>query len=182
MFFAVVSLLTSENSPAFSDLWNRLGRIFRLYGVEPVEMPHVSWHVSPVYDMEQLEYALKTRVEEIQPVHARISGLGIFTGKKPVFYLPVVRSPSVHDLHLTLWKEISPFSFRQELNYSPDEWIPHITLNRKVISCDLGGILQELCSLDLRSEIYLDNFAIMYRDDNHDGIGNIFPFSKEKFV
>ncbi len=182
MFFAVVSLLTSENNPAFSDLWNRLGGVFGSYGIELVDMPHVSWHVSPGYDMEPLENTLKILVEGMKSVHARISGLGIFTGKKPVFYLPVVRSPEVHDLHLALWQKISPFSLKQELNYSPEEWIPHITLNRKVISCDLGGILKDLCSLDLRCEITLDNLAIMYRDDHHDGIGKIFPFSPEKLV
>lgn len=182
MFFAVVSLLALENNPAFSEVWTRLKKIFSRYGLELVERPHISWHVSPVYDMEKLEKNLQGLTQGRRQIRASISGLGVFTGKKPVFYLPVVRSPQVHEIHRTIWAEISPCALNQELYYSPEEWIPHITLNRKAFSCNVGEVFQELCSLDLRCEIWLDNFAVIYRDDAHDGVGTIFPFSEEKSV
>lgn len=180
MFFAVVSLLTSENNPAFSEIWKRLRDTFDRFAVELVEMPHVSWNVSPAFEMQELEKSLRRLAEENQPIRTSISGLGVFTGERPVFYLPVVRSPQLHRLHLTLWREISPYTSDQELYYSPEEWIPHITLNRKVLDCNLGDVFQELCSLDLRCEIWFDNFAVMYRDDIHDGVSSIFPFTEEK--
>lgn len=179
MYFAVVSLITSDNNLAFFEAWERLEKIFGNEGIDLVEKPHISWQVSSQYDLNNLEKYLKTRAGEICPVNARISGLGVFTGSKPVFYLPVVRTPQIHNLHQVLWEETACFSINQERYYSPDEWIPHITLNRKAISCNQGEIFQKSCSMELRCEIQLNNFAIMFRDENQDGIRRVFPFGKE---
>ena len=58
------------------------------------------------------------------------SGIGIFTRKEPVIYLPVVRSGELQRIHGEVARAAEPLARGINEYYSAEIWIPHITFGR----------------------------------------------------
>ena len=124
----IVALLESDFYERVEQLWAELSRRFGLQGIYQTPYPHFSYHVSTKYDVERVTAVLQQLAGETAVFTITTSGLGIFTGAKPVLYVPVVRTAVLSQLHERVWTAVQPASRGTQFYYSPDNWLPHITL------------------------------------------------------
>lgn len=124
----VVSLLDAATSEKVEKLWAELAERFGLKGIYSTPFPHFSYHLARQYDLHQLEAAMQGIAQKQRPFQVNAWGLGIFTGKAPVLYVPIVRCDSLNRLHQQVWQEVAELSADANPYYYPDNWIPHISL------------------------------------------------------
>jgi hypothetical protein len=86
----LVSLLDDEHSARVEEVWRDLEREFGLTGISITPFPHYSYQVAREYDPVELETRTRQIASDALPFTVRTCGLGVFTGRKPVLYLPVV--------------------------------------------------------------------------------------------
>jgi 2'-5' RNA ligase len=123
----LVALLDPPATQRVLDLWDELERHFNLRGVLNFPFPHISFNILDTYETEQVEPELRLIAARLKPFMIQTAGLGMFLFPEPVLYIPVVRSPQLNLVHQRLWR-----AFPQKMGsmslYSPDHWVPHITL------------------------------------------------------
>jgi len=124
----VVSLLDEPHQALVDALWTDLERECGLRGVRATPFPHFSYQVAERYDREPLIEALQRFAAAEPPFSVTTSGLGVFTGAKPVVYLPIVRTAALSRFHAALWQAIAGTGFAVQAYYLPDRWLPHITI------------------------------------------------------
>src|ERR1700690_1106703 len=95
----IVSLLDGEARDRIEQLWEELRRDFGVRGIHSKRFPHFSYHVADEYDLAKLRPELEQLAGAMRQFLARASGIGIFTRKEPVIYLPVVRSNELQNIH-----------------------------------------------------------------------------------
>src|SRR5437868_3559901 len=125
---AVVSLLDDHNSQMVEKLWAEIEREFGVRGVYRTPFPHISYHVSGEYNVDEVKTVMQVFARHTSPFHVRMAGLGVFTGTEPVLYIPIVRSPRLSEFQHELWHQVTKTSGRLEFAYRPARWMPHITL------------------------------------------------------
>lgn len=156
----IVSLLDDEAYTAVEALWAELARDHGLGGVRRPPFPHFSYQIAPAYELSRLEAALAAFARNQQPFTVRASGLGIFTGPEPVLYVPVVRTAALSAFHAALWEATAPCATGPDAYYTPDRWMPHITLAQHDIdSALLGPVVASLAARDLAWDTTVDNLA-----------------------
>lgn len=163
----VVSLLNPEAYADVEALWDELTRMFGLGGVRRTPFPHVSYHVAPAYDVPRLEAVLRAFARERSSFHIRASGLGVFSGPAPVLYIPVVRTAELSAFHAALWEATAPCASDLSVYYTPDRWMPHITLAQHDLgAAQLGQVVTAMAPRELTWDITVDNLA--YIEDHGD--------------
>jgi 2'-5' RNA ligase len=96
------------------------------------------------------------------------AGLGIFTGPLPVVYLAIVRDPILTAFHQRVWPALETASTRPSPLYTPEQWVPHITLAQWDITPDtLPALVRQLSDRALQRELVLQNLALLYSSGNH---------------
>ena len=78
--------------------------------------------------MERCKPILKVTALEHAPFEVHTTGLGFFGGEGPVLYLPGCEIASVDASAPFAWDQLSPYGKNPNTFYSPDEWVPHISL------------------------------------------------------
>jgi 2'-5' RNA ligase len=124
----IVSLLDPEHTALVEEIWTQLQHEFGLRGIYATRFPHFSYHLADHYDVDRLTSILQTFVRGRTPMEVKTTGLGIFSGGPLVLYIPVVRGPELHQMHADLWNAVAPVSHGLNPVYSPETWMPHITL------------------------------------------------------
>ena len=142
---AIISKLDPESSGTVTDLWRKLREACGLNAIYDLPLPHLTWMVAEELDIKKSAPILTQISDTTASLTLHTFGLGVFTGKKPVLYLPLVKSVEMIDLHEKIWDQISPFSKDQKLYYSPRLWVPHITLalndlNEETLACAINTI------------------------------------------
>ena len=90
------------------------------------------------------------------------SGLGIFTGSAPVLHIPIVRTSELSELHATVWQQTSPAATGTVDYYSPDNWMPHVTLASGDIHKDnLPEVTRLLSERPLHWNIAVNNLSFI---------------------
>ena len=157
----VVALLDDEHTIAVKALWDELEKECGLTAILETPFPHVSWHVAEGYDIEPLEEKIAQIADQTPPFMIRTAGLGVFSNETPVVYIPVVKDPNLSRLHNWIWEEAQRFGKEIRQQYSPDQWIPHITLAaRDVTREDLPSIFSIFANRSFNWEIKIDCFAL----------------------
>ncbi len=173
----IVSLLDNHHYQLIEDLWAELEREYSVRGVYITPYPHFSYQIAPDYNIEQVEPILHRIASNSRPFSIRTSGLGIFTGTSPVLYIPVVRSPELTRFHETLWPEISQAASGIVEYYSPEQWMPHITIGFGDMSKDkLGHIVRFLSERSFTWEIPTNNIALIYDTGTKQELKSRFDF------
>ena len=124
----IISLLPQPHYDLVENIWQMLEEKCGLDGVLITPYPHFSWQISEEYLEPQTEEIVQNIVKETKPFKVRTNGLGIFSGPSPVIYIPIVKTPALNQLHQKIWKRLTPTSKGLHLLYSPQNWVPHITL------------------------------------------------------
>jgi 2'-5' RNA ligase len=160
--FAVVSLLDEPHGRQVEKLWTELAQRCGVHGIYATPFPHFSYHVATSYDLTRLEAALRRAARQLRPFRVRTTGLGIFQGKTPVVYVPVVRSPELTALHRRLWPLIDKAAGGTLDYYRPEHWVPHITLGHGDIQPEhLPDVVRVLSEHDLTWELTVSNLAVI---------------------
>lgn len=134
--YAIISGLDPDSAAVVSDLWQRLCKTCGLKEIYNLPTPHFTWFLAGGLDTEGVLPLIQQLSSMSDPFRVHTFGLGIFSGKKPVLYLPIVKSVEMIHLHRAIWNQIQPFSDDPECYYSPRLWVPHITLALKDLTKD----------------------------------------------
>ena len=104
----VVSLLDQDHYKKVETLWAELACTFGLRKTLAVPYPHFSYQVAGDYDLSRLEPILADLAQQQSPFLVKTTGLGVFSGPRPVLYIPVVRSLELSQIHQRVWQAITP--------------------------------------------------------------------------
>ena len=158
----IVSLLDREFYEWVGQLWLELRWRFGLQGIYQTPYPHFSYHVSTDYDLGRLSAVLPQLAQETAVFSVSTSGLGVFTGAQPVLYIPVVRTAELSQFHERVWTAVEPFSQGTLAYYSPDNWLPHITLAQHDLTPEnLPEVTQWLNEQNLAWQMRVDNLSLI---------------------
>ncbi len=126
--FALISELSEPATVQVMRLWRQLNQNCGLEGIFNYPNPHFTWFSAEMLKVERCEPIIEVIAQDTAAFDVHSSGLGFFDGEDPVLYLPVVKSPQLMHLHQSLWDQLMPYGKGFKAFYSPDEWIPHISL------------------------------------------------------
>ncbi len=160
--YAIVSLLDEPANQQVEAIWNKLERECGLAGIKITPYPHFSWQVADDYQLDPLRTSLREMAETSSPVKVLCAGLGIFTGPEPVIYIHVVKNEQMFLYHRALWEKTALLAIKPSLYYSPDTWVPHITLAHSDVDSEkLACALRDLAVEDLAWELTITNLALV---------------------
>lgn len=163
--YGVVALLDAAHHARVEALWAEFREKFGVHGVSLTPVPHFSLHVAESYDFDALETIVAQAAATVTPFKVRTNGLGIFTGKEPVLYIPIIRNPDLTAFHQRMWLSISAVAKQPSPYYHPDNWRPHITLTHRDVNHDLlPQIIRTLTEREFYWDVYVDSLAILASD------------------
>jgi 2'-5' RNA ligase len=124
----IISMLDLDHTSRVHALWNALKDSCGMEEILRTPLPHITWHVAGGYQCDELEKDLEALTSRQAPIQIQANGIGLFTSPAPVLYIPVVRTRALSDLHQAIYEAAITRAENPLVYYSPDEWIPHITL------------------------------------------------------
>jgi 2'-5' RNA ligase len=158
----VVSLLDADHYRRVEELWSELAHEFGLRGVFAARLPHFSYHVAQDYDTAALHTILQQFNVGRVPFRIHTAGLAIFTGQRPVLYIPIVRTLELSQFQESLWHAVAPAAVAIHRHYSPNNWMPHITLAYGDLShAIVPEVFRLLSNRDFAWDIAVDNLALI---------------------
>jgi 2'-5' RNA ligase len=158
----IVSLLDGEGRDRIEQLWEELRRDFGVRGIHSKRFPHFSYHVAEEYDLTKLRPGLEQLADATRQFSAHASGIGIFTRKEPVIYLPVVRSEYLQRIHSDVARVAEALARGINEYYAPHIWIPHITIAEGDVDIlVLPEVVRRLGERNLRWEFPVTNLAVI---------------------
>ncbi len=176
--YAITTMLKSNANDKTHMLWEWLNCECNLNGVQIVPFPHFSWLGCENLDIEETKNILTNFAGSTPPFFVKTTGLGVFTGSHPVLYLPVIKIRELLDAHESLWKMVYPYLEKTNIYYSPEQWMPHVTLAFRDLSGELVGCTAEsLTSTQLELEISVDHIELDYYEGENLGSVMRFPFA-----
>ncbi len=159
---AIVSLLDEEHDRIVRDLWDELDHDFGVTSQYANPFTHFSYHVANDYELDALRPMLDGLVHDHAPFTITTAGLGVFTGTRPVLFVPVVRSPDLDALHTALWSRCTA-AFGVGLPfYAPDAWVPHVTLAQGPAAVErFPDVVRAMAHRDFAWRLRIDNLAVI---------------------
>jgi len=122
-------------------------------------------------------YVLIARRIDVFRIHT--TGLGVFTGKNPVVYIPVVASMPLLEIHQLLWDKTSQFGRQVNMLYQPDSWVPHITVLHDEIDADcMDCIFSHFIETPFAWDIEINRLAVIYRKQGEYGLYQEYPLKQ----
>lgn len=159
----LVSLLPEPFYSQVESTWQELERDFGLAGIRVTPFPHFSWQVVQDYDWERIADVLQDIARQTSPLPARATGLGLFTGERPVIYVPVVKSAALMRLHQLVWERTAQVSMGRLAYYAPETWMPHVSLAYEDVNQgNVGRVMERLSWQSFDWEMVVDNIALVY--------------------
>jgi 2'-5' RNA ligase len=164
--YAIISRLDETHDRLVRDLWRQLETDCGLTAIQKVPIPHFTWAGAAEYDQPRLEDALRAIARAAQPFTVRCGGVGVFPGEKPVIYAALVKDADLLHFHERVWQVTGPLADAPYLYYSPELWMPHITLAYGDVTpenapCAIARLFFE----PLRWEFPVDNLCIVQPSD-----------------
>ena len=168
--FALITVINGQPGKYISDLWTGLQESCGLDGQNSFMLPHFSWFGCEEIHCENLQIELARISSTIKPFSVKTAGLGVFTGPQPVLYIPIIRTQELSKAHTAVWEACLPYMQGPNYYYSPQNWMPHITLGFKkmtpeVIQCSLG----RLTNIRFDFEIFADHYELACYDGQNLG-------------
>jgi 2'-5' RNA ligase len=158
----IVSLLDLPSYNRVEGLWDELEIDCSISGIQVTSLPHFSWQVAHDYDMVRLKPALEKIALSARPFKVRSTGIGLFTGPKPVVFISLVKDALLLRFHDLIWRLTNDSAIFPSPFYAPKAWMPHITLaygetNWGRLSCTL----EKLVYHPFNWEIEVDHIAVI---------------------
>jgi len=166
----LVSLLPTDYYQEVQSIWQMLEDECGLTGIKATPFPHFSWLIGMDFDWKALEDTLAEIARRAHPISVQAGGIGIFSGEKPVIYLPVVRNAELNALHRLVWEAIQPIGVGLSPVYAPKLWLPHISLAyQDVTQENIGCAMQKLAFHTFNWEFEVNNISFMREADAETG-------------
>lgn len=164
--YGVVTLLDAEHLIRFSEVRDTLVRVCPGFRQQAAPLPHFSWHIAESYDLFGLQSMLSEFVRDARTFPAYCAGLGVFTGATPVIYIRLVKDDRLVQLQRRLFERILPLSKAPSSFYTPEAWVPHISLTTDIQDPDLLACAMRILAFRVYDwEIRVDHLTIGYQDD-----------------
>jgi hypothetical protein len=158
----VVSLLDREHEERAESLWREIERTFGVRGEYATPVPHCSYHVAERYDLPRVTAALERLAAVTTPFSVTANGVGVFTGPRPVVYVPIARHAALSHLHAAVWSSLDGLAGEVTAYYRSERWLPHITLSFGDVHPErLPAIVGFLNQQPLEWEIRIDNLSLI---------------------
>lgn len=159
--YSILSLI--DNSPA-SEI-QRIMEAVRpvLKNKNPViwAYPHITWHTAEEYSPELVEGELTDLCTSCSPFHIKVTGIGLFTGKTQVLFLPVIKTAQLVSIQQEIYKNTQKISKKHSEYFQPDKWIPHITLISDPDEQDsIPKAIRILAEMTVDFEAKIDNICL----------------------
>lgn len=160
--YAIISELDVNSTESVRNLWLKLRRICGLKGIYDLPTPHLTWFVAEDLDIQSSAAIIDGLTANNCGFKTRSFGLGLFTGARPVLYLPMVKTQDMIDIHNQVWDQIPLFAKTTNRYYEPLYWMPHITLavndlSSENLACALDSLVFEI----LEMSVSVDNMIIV---------------------
>lgn len=176
---AIATLLNPSAHQKTLEPWQALEKTCGLSGIKIPNDPHLSWFVAEKFDESAVKQEFSLLARELEAYEIYTSGIGLFTGERPILYIPVVKTKLLLDVHEKIWNSLSRYGENLSDVYRPENWIPHVTITSDDSSLiDLGCILSALMHLDLKMTIPVNNLALIYSEESSAGINFVQSFKK----
>jgi 2'-5' RNA ligase len=177
--FAIATLLDPNSDTQTRDFWQLLEKDCGLAGIKTAPLPHFSWQGAEDYPVAEVERILTEITRRTTPFMIQTAGLGLFTGPVPVLYLALVKTEKLMIVHRSLWEIIGPLATGLNRHYSPDLWMPHITIAFQDLNADnLACAVKNLIFKPVALEIHVDQLALLYQNEQDTGVKGSFAFGK----
>lgn len=174
MFYSLATLLDEKTWHEILDQMPE-GRDIILSRKPDLELVHLSWIVSKGVLLESLSDEMRYVATSTDEFDAFNGGIGVFPGMEPVLTLLLARSKQMCELQSILWNKCRPYMTGIINHYSPDLWIPHITLfyqqKKPDELCDLMG---KIVSNEITFNLRINNLSLIYLDNDNAGLLNQF--------
>lgn len=166
----LVSLLPQPYFQQVEALWQELETSHHLQGIHVTPLAHFSWQIAQDYAFDHLEAIIRDIAARTPPFIVRTTGLGLFTGFRPVLFIPVIKDAHLLRLHAEIWEHTQPTAQGLSLYYSPERWMPHISLAYEDIDAqNIGPVMQALTFRTFNWEMTIDNIALIYEPEGEIG-------------
>ena len=167
----VVTILEDKYYRIVQEIWQDLHQACNLQNSTSLTVPHFSWHVAQSYGSESyLDDLLQKLSLQVKPFQVRTTGVGLFLHPRLVIYIPVVKTQSMIEVHRMLWDQLLALAEQPLPYYSPDHWMPHITLiHEELTETSLSGVLARLSRWEFDWEIQVNNLALIGQTQNASG-------------
>lgn len=178
--YAIISELNHNASREVNRIWAQLSNECELDAIFQLPTPHLTWMICQNFNVENTVPALTQVAIQENRISTRTTGLGIFTGETPVLYLPVVKNQKLLSFHQDLWQKLAGYANNLEELYSPEAWVPHITLAINDLTGDaLTCAIDRLMLEPIQIEIVMDSLSLVeFEEDIAGEIIKRFPFGE----
>jgi 2'-5' RNA ligase len=151
--------------------WQRLSKLCDYSGLSSNIIPHFSWQTAESYQLESVRQKMTDLSASIPAFTITTAGLGVFSNDIKILFLIIVKTRKLMEIHELFWKELIPFSFDPRMHYSPENWIPHISLNLQKLEEDqFNCLLDELLKNNLNFEFLVQKMGILFLNPSTSGI------------
>lgn len=162
----IASLFDRKSSKRTGAVWDLLETECEMIGIKSIPVPHFSWLTGADFTFAQADKLLDNLSRQITGFEITTSGLGIFTGPAPIIYLPIIKTADLLAYHRLIWEAMAPAVVNINSYYSPQNWIPHITIGYGDVTMDnLACALEKLLNYELSLTITIDNIAYLSREE-----------------
>ena len=168
----VTTILQEPHVALVKQAWQELEEICGVKGIQAFPTPHFSWHIAQNYHRACLWERLQAFCQSAQPFTVRTGGLGIFSGEKIVVNIALVKDQTLLAFHRAVWDLCERCASQSFPYYSPDKWMPHITLAiDDVFQENIGCVVEHLIVQRFSWELVINNLALIteveeYREEN----------------
>jgi 2'-5' RNA ligase len=170
MFYAIATLIDQttwgrilDKNPAIRDLI--------VSRQNQQEFIHFSWLISEDLDKEKTIKLIEDVAKSTVEFDIQSGGIGIFTGTVPAITYVLARNEAVTRTHLQLWNKSAGIMGSVNIKYSPERWIPHITiLHYGLEAREYCEFLEKSIESEVSFTIDVNNLAIIYKDENSAGL------------
>lgn len=171
----IASLVDPTTSAQIREIWDLLENDCGLREVKLTPYPHVSWQGADNYDLKKIEGVCQSIANAYRPFWIHTSGIGIFTGPNPTLAINISRNTIITEIHQEFWESCEILGQNVNPFHHPDYWMPHITLaNKDITRQNISCAVEKLAFLEFKCEVYIDNFAVLYKYDQQVGVQNIY--------
>lgn len=141
--------------------WDMLEKEVGIAGVRRVPFPHLTLFGFDGIEYPRIQRTLEDFSGSTSPLTLHSVGLGMFLKPMPVIYTPVIRGLELSELHRSLWEIVAALGGNMYGLYSPERWIPHMTLAQFDLTRDNHvPALEALMELDLQLEFEVRNLTL----------------------
>jgi len=158
----VIALLDREHTARVEAIWDEMSAQFGVGRGFSGGIPHVTFHIGAHDVAAEAADVVGKVARATAPFTVYSGGLGVFTGLQPILYVPVARSPQAASLAERLTAELDAAGYpATDPYYTPERWIPHITMAQaNLAGADMGALLAWLSQQDLSWELPLASISI----------------------